>query len=58
MNKLSDLVTKTRKDNDVRDLKDLSARLQQRAFSWQHEDYFLLKRVLPGLIADRDERVK
>ena len=31
-------------------LKDLSKRLQQRGFSWHHDDYFCLKEALPELI--------
>lgn len=38
-------------NNDLRDLQALADRLRQAGFSWQHEDYFLLKRCLPKMLA-------
>ncbi len=34
----------------LKQLKDLGKRLQQRGFSWHHDDYFCLREALPELI--------
>ena len=35
---------------EVNELKKLSTRLQNNGFSWQLDDYFLLRRALPKLL--------